>query len=306
MPPIPSPTFSRYTWLHRYAILLAVCTLFLVVAGASVTSKGAGLSVPDWPLSYGQVMPEMTGGVLFEHGHRMVGTLVGMLTIGLLIWILRVETRSWMRKMGWVALGWVIGVGLLGGLTVKLLTPPPVSMTHTCLAQLFFSMTVAIAVFTSQSFLAGPELVDDHGWPSLRTIGIATPIFVLAQIALGAGFRHGAITVLPHIIGSMIVTLVIMFAGIFVLHQFPDHWALRRSAVVLLAITAVQICLGIVAYYMRLQASEHPLAMVLSTVAHVAVGAMTLAASIVLAIQIRRNVREGSAQPARAQQAVTS
>ncbi len=278
-------------WLHRYAILLAVCTLFLVVAGASVTSKGAGLSVPDWPLSYGQVMPEMTGGVLFEHGHRMVGATVGMLTIGLLIWILRSEKRPWMRKLGWVALGWVIGVGLLGGLTVKLLTPPPVSITHTCLAQLFFSLTVAMAVFTSKSFLDGPEPVEDHGWPSLRSIAIATPIFVLAQIALGAGFRHGAISVLPHIIGAMIVTLMILFAGVFVLHQFPDHWALRRSAIALLGITFVQIFLGILAYFTRLDAAAQPLAMVLSTVAHVAVGALTLAASIVLAIQIRRNVR---------------
>src|SRR5580700_11462292 len=155
-------------WLHRYATLLAVCTLFLVVAGASVTSKEAGLSVPDWPLSYGQVMPQMTGGVLFEHGHRMVGATVGILTIGLLVWLLRAEKRAWMRRLGWVTLVAVIVVGLLGGLTVKLLTPPPVSMTHTCLAQLFFSLTVAMAVFTSQSFLAGPDLVDDHGWPSLR------------------------------------------------------------------------------------------------------------------------------------------
>src|SRR5947209_126084 len=131
-------------WLHRYAILLAVCTLFLVVAGASVTSKEAGLSVPDWPLSYGQVMPQMTGGVFFEHGHRMIGATVGMLTIGLALWIWRTDKRTWMRKLGWTALIWVIVVGAFGGLTVKLLLPPPVSVTHTCLAQLFFSMTVAI------------------------------------------------------------------------------------------------------------------------------------------------------------------
>jgi heme a synthase len=261
--------------------------------------------VPDWPLSYGQVMPEMTGGVLFEHGHRMVGATVGMLTIGLLIGILRVEKRSWMRKLGWVALASVIGVGLFGGLTVKLLTPPPVSMTHTCLAQLFFSMTVAIAVFTSKSFIEGPQPVADYGWPSLRTIAIATPICVLVQVALGAGFRHGAISVLPHIVFAMIVTLIIMFASIFVLQQFPDHWALRKSAVALLMITCAQVALGIVAYFMRLNAAQQPLAMVLSTVAHVAVGATTLAASIVLAIQIRRNVQPQAAR-AHAPQTVTS
>ena len=89
-------------WLHRYAIVLSVCTLFLVMAGASVTSKEAGLSVPDWPLSYGKVMPPMTGGVLFEHGHRLAGTIVGLLTIGLLVWVLIAEKRSWMRKFAWV------------------------------------------------------------------------------------------------------------------------------------------------------------------------------------------------------------
>lgn len=278
-------------WLHRYAILLAVCTLLLVVAGASVTSKEAGLSVPDWPLSYGQVMPQMTGGVLFEHGHRMVGATVGMLTIGLLIWLLRTEKRIWMRKLGWVALGWVIVVGLLGGLTVKLLTPPPVSITHTCLAQLFFSLTVVMAVFTSKTWQQGPEIVEDHGWPSLRSLAILTPLCVLAQIALGAGFRHRAIGVIPHVIGSIGVLLIVLLVSVFVVQQFPKHRSLKLAAVALLTITFVQIFLGIAAFVTRLQAAQQPTAMVLSTVAHVAIGALTLAASIVLAIQIRRNVR---------------
>src|SRR5512143_2166572 len=139
-------------WLHRYATLVAVCTLFLVIAGASVTSKEAGLSVPDWPLSYGQVIPQMTGGVLFETGHRMIATIVGILTILLAIWIARVEKpphgRAWMRRLGWVAVSLVVAQGLLGGATVLLLQPPPISIAHACLAQLFFSVTVAIAVST--------------------------------------------------------------------------------------------------------------------------------------------------------------
>src|SRR5947207_11802570 len=108
----------KSSWLHRYAILVAVCTLLLVLAGASVTSKEAGLSVPDWPLSYGQVIPDMTGGVLFETGHRMIATVVGILTIILAVWLQRVERRSWVRKLGWTALGAVIAQGLLGGMTV--------------------------------------------------------------------------------------------------------------------------------------------------------------------------------------------
>ncbi len=278
-------------WLHRYAVTLAVCTLFLVVAGASVTSKEAGLSVPDWPLSYGQVMPEMTGGVFFEHGHRMVATAVGFMTIILAIWLARVETRSWMKKLGFAALGAVIFQGLLGGLTVKLLLPPAVSVSHACLAQLFFSTTVAIALFTSKNWLEGAEIVEDHGWPSLRSLAVMTPAMVLIQIALGAAFRHRAIGVLPHVLFSMVVTLVVLFTATFVMHQFPDHRALSASAKALLGVTFLQVILGVAAYYTRLQAAEQPLAMVLTTVAHVATGGLTLASSIVLSIQILRNVR---------------
>jgi cytochrome c oxidase assembly protein subunit 15 len=291
-------------WLHRYAVLLAVCTLFLVVAGASVTSKEAGLSVPDWPLSYGQVMPQMTGGVFFEHGHRMVATLVGFMTIILAVWLALVETRSWMKKLGFAALGAVIVQGLLGGLTVKLLLPPAVSISHACLAQLFFSTTVAIAVFTSKNWLQGPEIVEDHGWPSLRTLAILTPLMVLVQIALGAAFRHRAIGVLPHVLFSMVVTLTVLFTATFVMHQFPEHRSLATAAKALLGVTFLQVMLGVAAYYTRLQAAQQPLAMVLTTVAHVATGGLTMASSVILSIQILRNVRaHGTLQ---AHQAVTS
>lgn len=292
----PAKCIRLNPWLHRYSIMLACFTLFLVVAGASVTSKQAGLSVPDWPLSYGQLMPQMTGGVLFEHGHRMIATFVGILTIGLVIFLMRAEPRKWMRTLGWAALGAVILQGLLGGLTVLLLLPPAVSVSHACLAQLFFSTTVAIALFTSRSWLAGPEVVEDYGKPSLRSLAIVTPALVLLQIALGAAFRHGAIGVLPHIFGAMVVSLAILIVGAFVLNQFPMHRALRSAAVALLGITLLQVMLGLGAYYTRATAAENPAAMVITTVIHVAVGALTLAASIVLAIQILRNVRTPEAQ----------
>lgn len=283
------PTYN--SWLHRYAVLVAVCTLFLVVAGASVTSNEAGLSVPDWPLSYGQVIPEMTGGVLFETGHRLIATGVGILTIILAVWLARVEQRTWMRKLGWTALVLVIAQGLLGGITVLWLQPPWVSTAHACLAQLFFSTTVAIALFTSRGWQQGADPVDDYGKPSLRSLAIVAPVMVLAQIALGAAFRHRAISLLPHLIGSMVVGLAILMVAIFVLQQFPRHRALQPAARALLGVTALQVGLGIAAYYTRLEAERIPLAMVLTTVAHVATGGLTLAATIVLSIQIRRNVR---------------
>jgi cytochrome c oxidase assembly protein subunit 15 len=291
--------------LHRYALVLSLCTLFLVVAGASVTSKEAGLSVPDWPLSYGQVLPQMTGGVFFETGHRLVATTVGFLTIILAIWLQRADERPWMRKLGWAALAAVIIQGLLGGITVLWLQPPWVSTAHACLAQLFFSTTAAIALFTSKRWLRGAEVVEDYGKPSLRSLAILAPLLVLAQIALGAAFRHRAIGLWPHIAGSMVVTLSLLIIGVFVLTQFPKHASLRKAAHGMLGITGLQVFLGIAAYYARMQAAQAPLQMVLTTVAHVANGGLTLAFTILLSIQILRNVRNRATQAHHAGMPVT-
>lgn len=280
-------------WLHKYALALACCTLFLVLAGASVTSTESSLSVPDWPLSYGQIVPEMKGGVFFETGHRLVAKAVGFLVIILAIWMWKKEDRPWMRKVGWYALGMVCLQGLLGGLTVLFLLPKPVSISHACLAQLFFSLTCAIALWTSPGWKQGPELVADSGTPSMRTLSWFTPLSVLVQIALGAGFRHKVINVIPHIAGALVVTSIIMYVAIAVIVQYPKHRALKNAAIALLSITTMQVFLGIAAYISRLATADSltPVtSMVWFTVVHVAVGGLTMASSVILAIQIRRNV----------------
>src|SRR3954468_17710456 len=110
-------------WLRRYAKFVAASTLFLIFAGAMVTSTGSGLAVPDWPLSYGMVMPPMVGGVFYEHGHRMVASAIGFLTLVLAIWTARAERRAGLRRLAWAALAAVIAQGILGGLTVIFLLP---------------------------------------------------------------------------------------------------------------------------------------------------------------------------------------
>ena len=107
-----------HIWLHRYAVLVAVCTLMLVVAGGLVTSNDAALAVPDWPLSYGSLMPPMEGGIFYEHGHRMIAATTGLLTIGLAAWLWRAERRAWLRRLGVIAAAAVVVQGVLGGLTV--------------------------------------------------------------------------------------------------------------------------------------------------------------------------------------------
>jgi heme A synthase len=120
---------------------------------------------------------------------------------------------------------------------------------------------------------------------------------VLAQVALGAAFRHKALGLMPHIIGAMVVSAAIMTISAFVLHQFPEHPSLRKSAIVLMSVTGVQVFLGIFAYLTRAQAAQNPLIMVIVTVAHVAAGALTLASTIALSILILRNVRSHATAP---------
>src|SRR5216117_3362962 len=110
-------------WAYRFCAALAGCTLFLIFVGGLVTSTESGLSVPDWPLSYGRLMPPMVGGIFYEHGHRMVATSVGILTVILAVGLYRREKRAWVRRLGYGALAAVVLQGVLGGLTVLFLLP---------------------------------------------------------------------------------------------------------------------------------------------------------------------------------------
>ena len=146
-------------WLHRYAKLVAFSTVLLIAAGGMVTSTDSGLAVPDWPNTYGRFMftfpvEQMVGGIFYEHGHRLIASTVGLLTIILAAWTWRVDERRWVRWLAIAALGTVILQGLLGGLTVLLLLPAPVSIGHAGLAQLFFCLTIALALFTSPGWRA--------------------------------------------------------------------------------------------------------------------------------------------------------
>jgi heme a synthase len=144
--------------LNRFAILVASATFFLIIAGALVTSNDAGLATSDWPLSNGQFLPPMVGNMFYEHGHRMIATTVGLLTIGLAIYIRFGDKRFWVWRLGFFALFAVIVQGILGGLTVKMMLPLGVSAAHATLAQLFFCTTVSLAVFTSRSWIEASPL----------------------------------------------------------------------------------------------------------------------------------------------------
>lgn len=193
--------------LHQFAVFTACCTFLLVIAGGLVTSTGSGLSVPDWPLSYGQLMPPMVGGVFYEHGHRMIATFVGMLTIVLAVWLWRTDERRWLRFAGIAAVGAVIVQGVLGGLTVLFLLPTWISLLHATVAQSFFALTVFIALATSAGWRA-IEPAQLPGASRTRMLGVAATGVILLQLILGAWMRHSdaglAIPDFPLSYGSVI------------------------------------------------------------------------------------------------------
>jgi cytochrome c oxidase assembly protein subunit 15 len=172
---------------HRFAVVLSSATLALVFVGGLVTSTGSGLSVPDWPLSYGMVMPPMVGGVLYEHGHRMVAATVGVLTLALAVWTQVREPRRGVRRLAWTALALVIAQGTLGGLTVLFLLPTPVSVVHACLAQCFLCVTIALAYVTSAQWERAVSVPDHAG---VRPAAAVATAIALVQLVLGATVRH--------------------------------------------------------------------------------------------------------------------
>ena len=282
--------------VHRYAVFTACCTFVLLIAGALVTSNDAGLSIPDWPLAYGSLTPPMVGGIRYEFSHRVIATFVGLLTIGLAAWLWRVEKRGWMRWLGLAALGGVIAQGILGGLTVRMIQPPPVSAAHATLAQLFFSTVVAIAVFTSSWWDGALPELDDSGSPRVRTLAVWTLSAVFLQLVLGAAFRHKAFGIIPHLIGAVIVTILIFMTAGALKRRFAGVPALRGCARWLHILIGVQLLLGGGAYWSRLYAARFPQpigVMVALTVVHTVSGALVLAVTLVTTLACYRMIREG-------------
>ena len=197
--------------LHRFAVFTAFSTFLLIIAGGLVTSNNAGLSVPDWPNTYGTFMfsfplANMVGGIFYEHGHRMIASTVGFLTVVLAFWLWRREERQWVRHMGYAAVGAVIAQGVLGGLTVLFYLPTAISVAHALLAQTFFCITLAIAYVTSREGLETPRTID-AGFPSLGRVAAVATGMVFVQLLLGAWMRHSeaglAIPDVPLTYGSL-------------------------------------------------------------------------------------------------------
>ena len=258
-------------WLRRYAVFVACCTFGLVIAGALVASNDAALSVPDWPLSWGRLVPTLEGGIRYEFAHRVAAMLVGLLTVGLAL-VMR-------TRLAWAAVAVVLAQAALGGIAVKFVIPAWSTIAHASLGQLFFAIIVAICVGLYAGFPAS--------W-NAPTLICAVALF--GQTVLGAGVRYGVILPVAHIVGAVLATILAMWAGLSILMQHMDNPKLRRPAMLLLSIVFSQVFLGIAAYMARIVYADAPQPMpmmVLFTVAHVAVGSLAVGAAVALAMLAR-------------------
>jgi cytochrome c oxidase assembly protein subunit 15 len=300
--------------LPLFAALVAASTAALIFAGGLVTSTGSGLSVPDWPNTYGWFMwtfplSKMVGGIFYEHLHRLLASTVGFLIVVLAIWLYRSEPRAWVRRLGYVALAAVITQGILGGITVLWYLPDAISIAHASLAQIVFCLTTTIALATSRGWRQGyaesrtpnPESRRDT---TLERIAIVTTIAIYLQIVIGATMRHtGAGLAIPdfplafghilpthwdakigihfaHRAGAAAVALLIAATGGHVLYHHRRSRELVRPAILLLILVALQITLGALTVLSQKQFIINSL--------HVVNGALVLVTSLVLTLRAHR------------------
>jgi heme A synthase len=269
----------QHSGLHRYAVGVAVCTFLLVITGAVVTSYQAAKETP--------------AAILLLH--TIVAGAAGLLTLGLALWLARLNDRPWLPKLGWTALVLVVLEGVVG------MSLHSAAYMHAVLAQFLFGTTVAISVLTSASWCGKPELVADQMRPPMNTLARLTLGLVIVQVMLGAAVRHKMLNAMSHIGFAVVVALSALLLGMCLIHQAPQHRILRPAAITLMVVTGVQVFLGFTAFIVRLMAAEGAPVLVVSTCMHVSVGALTLGATVLAMLEVRRYVVRPTEIPAQAQ-----
>ena len=305
--------------LHLFALLTAAATAVLIFAGGLVTSTGSGLSVPDWPNSYGWFMftfplENWVGGIFYEHSHRLIASTVGFLILVLAFWLWREEPRRWVRRLGFIALGAVITQGVLGGITVLWYLPDPISIAHASLAEIVFCLTTTIALVTSPGWrngyvgrrfsAAGAAQAAPYEDRRLQRVALATLATVYLQIVVGATMRHTdaglAIPDFPwmfghlvpdhwdpkiavhfaHRVGALCVTVMLLLTTGHVFAHHRTRLELLRPSILLLVLVTLQITLGA---FTVLSHKEY----IINSL-HVVTGASVLVTTLILTLRAHR------------------
>jgi heme a synthase len=274
---------TYHSGVHKFALFVVAWAVILLTAGALVTSEDAALAVPDWPLSYGTLNPPMVGGIAFEHSHRLIAAALGLLIIGLAYLLWRYDERPHIKYLGYAAVVGVIFQGILGGLTVLKLLHYWLPVMHACTAEIVFAILVCIAVCTSHWYMESLPQYVDRGFPSIHSIVTLNAFLIFLQVLVGAGFRHKYLSLKPHVYGAPIVLLMVVYTALTLRRRFPEVPALIRIRKLLHSIVGLQILLGLVALWARINSADDPQPLppvVISTVVHTVVGAILFATSI--------------------------
>jgi cytochrome c oxidase assembly protein subunit 15 len=277
------------------ALLTAGATFPLLFIGGLVTSKGAGLAVPDWPTTFGYNMflypwSEMVGDIFYEHSHRLVASSVGILTILLCAALWLREARSWLRWLGTAALGLVIAQGVVGGLRVVLLEQT-LAILHACLAQAFFAVAAALAVFTSNDWRETEQRVISLHATRFRFLCVVTTALIYFQAVSGAVARHSGSSLDLHVLSAFVVAVHVALVARRTWKFYGGQEKLRRPASVLIALLVLQLGLGAGSYlgkFSSLAAVWSRTLVVTITTTHVVTGALLLVTCLVLTLRAFR------------------
>ena len=284
-------------WIRRLSLLTSASTVVLIFVGGLVTNTGSALAVPDWPTTFGYNMffypwSRMVGGIFYEHSHRLIGCIVGLLTLTLAFLLWLKEPRRSVRRLGAVALGAVIVQGMLGGLRVILPSAGgQLAVIHGSLAQAFFALTVTLALLTSSKWDQRPQkiMVADSG--TLKRLCVLTTGFIYMQIVFGAMLTHIGSLLQAHLLFAALVTIhVLLLAGRIIRHH-SDQPKLMRPVTILLTLLLVQLLLGIGSYMDRFTSLDIPYAPIVGLAfptTHRVTGALMLAACMVLTLRAYR------------------
>lgn len=235
-------------------------------------------------------------GVASKSGLNSLRAFV-IFTLGALVFVFASlmpfrEERGWMRKLGWAALFMVILQGMIGGMTVLMFTPWWVSTFHAAVAQTFFSLTVLLVAFSGRNWIASDGWLATDVALGVRTLSVYAVIALYMQLFFGAGFRHGGMHFLPHLVGAIFASVILLWTVVRTLMSFARVKQVSYAAVTMVSLMVVQLGLGFAAYLTRVEwgrdAAQPYESLIITTVSHVATGALLLAATFVLAVQSRR------------------
>ncbi len=278
-------------WLHRLALLTAAATLLLILVGGLVTSTASGMAFPDWPTSAGKSMVaypwfRATGKAFVEHGHRLAGMTVGILTLATAFGIWFTDSRRWVKVLGLAASAAVLLQGILGGMRV-LHNSHALAFLHACLAQAFFALNCILATVLASSW---GEVQPVPGRAALRTLCAVTALAIYLQAVLGASVRQLGRPATLHVTMAALVALLAFLSTSVVLRDHLDVPALSRPALWLSGLVLFQASLGL-ATWISVRTSPSPRASldpVLHSTLHVATGALLLGTAASLALKVRR------------------